>query len=256
MSLNIFEGNLEKYTDPKKYDEQYSHYQQDLKLILEYAAHMNEPIIDLACGTGRLTIPMAKLGFEMYGVDIHNGMLNHAKKKAETENLYIQFLQQDCTKLSLPIKSPFIFMTGNSFQHFLTNESQDDLFTSVKEHLQPKGTFIFDTRNPILHELAVVDETEEKFINKYNQLVIEKHHEEYDHHTQVLHCTTTSEIIKNEKLIDSKKDSISLRYTFPLELERLLNSHDFELVEIFGSWNKTKFDRDSTSMVVHCCLRD
>ena len=44
-------------------------------------------------------------------------------------------------------------MTGNSFQHFLTNESQDALFASVKRHLNPKGELVFDTRNPILHEL-------------------------------------------------------------------------------------------------------
>ncbi|MGE7925307.1 class I SAM-dependent methyltransferase [Viridibacillus arvi] len=256
MALDIFEKNLEKYTDPVKYDELYNHYQEDLAIILECAQDSNQPIIELACGTGRLTIPMARKGFRMYGIDIHTGMLNHAKRKGETENLNIQFMQQDCTKLNLPINSPLIYMTGNSFQHFLTNESQDDLFTSVKKHLQSKGSFIFDTRNPILKELATVEETVERNTINNKQIVNEKHLEVYDHNTQILHCTSTSEIIENGTLIITNKDSILLRYTFPLELERLLKSNGFGLVELYGSWKKTRFNKDSVSMVVHCRLND
>lgn len=256
MFSDIFEGNLEKYADPKKYDELYNEYLQDLAYILECAKKVKEPIIELACGTGRLTIPMAKQGFKMYGVDIHNGMLNLAKQKAAEENLEIQFLQQDCTKLNLPTKSPLIFMTGNSFQHFLTNESQDDLFQSVKAHLLSEGDFIFDTRNPILSELAEIEKTEEQYINNFNQTVIEKHYEEYDHQTQILHCTTTSEVIENGSLFHRNKDSISLRYTFPLELKRLLYSQGFELIALYGSWRKEKFDKDSISMIVHCRLKN
>lgn len=255
MSLDIFEGNLGKYADPKKYDELYNGYQEDLTYILECAKHVKEPIIELACGTGRLTIPMAKQGFEMYGVDIHNDMLNRAIQKATEEELNIQFIQQDCTKLDLPIKSRLVYMTGNSFQHFLTNESQDALFCSIKSHLQPKGEFIFDTRNPILHELAVVEETEEQYTNSENQLVIEKHHEVYSHHTQILRCTTTSKIMEHGKIIETYKDAISLRYTFPMELNRLLSAHDFELMALYGSWKKEKFQEDSISMIVHCRLK-
>ncbi|MFE6170209.1 hypothetical protein ACFVP8_20365 [Viridibacillus arvi] len=107
-----------------------------------------------------------------------------------------------------------------------------------------------------MKELAIVEETVERNTINNKQIVIEKHLEVYDHNTQILHCTSTSEIIENGTLIITNKDSILLRYTFPLELERLLKSNGFELVELYGSWKKTRFNKDSVSMVVHCRLND
>jgi SAM-dependent methyltransferase len=255
MFVDDFENNLEKYEDPLAYDKLYNDYKEDLDYIIECVKQDSNPIIELACGTGRLTIPMAKRGLEMIGIDIHAGMLKLAKQKAKEEQVKIHFEQQDCTKLNLLTKASLIYMTGNSFQHFLTNESQNELFQSVKNHLQPNGEFIFDTRNPILNELAIVEETEERYTNSNNQLVIEKSSEAYHHPTQTLHCTTTYEVSKEGQLVETKKDSISLRYTFPMELNRLLVEHGFKLVNLYGSWKKEPFTKNSVSMIIHCRLK-
>lgn len=244
------------YADPKKYDELYERYLEDFNFIKEHAKQTTQPIIKLACGTGRLTVPMAKMGYRMIGVDIHEGMLKHAQDKADHEGVKIQFFCQDCSKLSIPFKSDMIYMTGNSFQHFLTNESQDNLFVSVARHLLPNGDFIFDIRNPILTELALGEDTSKQTINEKGQKVIERNVEVYDHLTQILHCTTHTEIIENESIVNSSTLSLSLRYTFPMELKRLMDSHGFELINLYGSWKKDQFEKNSISMVVHCRLRD
>ena len=156
MSNNEFSNNLSKYANPKEYDESYKSYTADLEFIEDHLEGRKQTIIELACGTGRLAIPLARKGHFVYGVDIHAGMLKYAQEKADDEGLNIHLSVQDCTQLNLPIKSNFIYMTGNSFQHFLTNESQDALFMSVKKHLNANGELIFDTRNPILYELSNV----------------------------------------------------------------------------------------------------
>lgn len=253
MTFETLDENLEKYADPLKYDELYNRYREDLDFIQECVDMTKQPIIELACGTGRLTIPMAEKGYTMYGVDIHQGMLNLAIQKAEAVDVNIQFFKQDCTQLDLPIKSPLIFMVGNSFQHFLTNQSQNALLESVKSHLLPKGEFIFDTRNPILKELAVIDEFEEIYTNHMNQVITEKHREVYCHETQILKCTTVQEV-NNRNRISTYKDSISLRYTYPMELRRLLSAHHFEVLAMYGSWKKDSFTKDSESMIIHCRL--
>lgn len=117
-------------------------------------------------------------------------MLKYAQEKADAEGLNIHLSVQDCTKLNLPIKSNFIYMTGNSFQHFLTNESQDALFISVKRHLNTKGEFIFDTRNPILHELLNVDISEES-IEQNGEITKVISQEVYNPLNQILECTST-----------------------------------------------------------------
>ena len=249
MSNNEFTENLSKYANPEEYDETYKSYTADLEFIEAHLGESTQSIIELACGTGRLAIPLAKQGHLVYGVDIDAGMLKYAQHKADAEGVNIHLSVQDCTQLNLPIKSNFIYMTGNSFQHFLTNESQDALFASVKRHLNPKGEFIFDTRNPILHELSIVDILEETIeLNGETTKVINK--EAYNHLTQILECTSTYISSNNEY-----KDSIKLRYTYPLELKRLIQQHGFELVNLYGSWKKAKFDANSTSMVVHAQLK-
>ena len=140
-------------------------------------------------------------------------------------------------------------MTGNSFQHFLTNESQDALFNSVKKHLNTNGEFIFDTRNPILHELLNVDISEES-IEQNGEITKVISQEVYNPLTQILECTSTYISSKNEYT-----DSIKLRYTYPLELKRILQQHGFELIRLYGSWKKALFDANSISMVVHARLK-
>ena len=246
---NEFTDNLSKYADPVEYDKLHEGYTVDLDYITNYLGERKETIIELACGTGRLAIPLAKLGHTVYGVDIDEGMLAHAEQKAVAEGVPLHLSVQDCTKLALPIQANFIYMTGNSFQHFITNESQDALFASVKKHLKKGGEFVFDTRNPILAELSVVDTYEEEY--ERNGETIHVHSEEtYEPLTQILTCTSmyTSPTRKYE-------DSIKLRYTYPLELQRSLVQHGFEIVALYGSWKKAEFTGDSVSLVVHVRLK-
>ncbi|MBO0586918.1 class I SAM-dependent methyltransferase [Sporosarcina sp. E16_8] len=254
MSRNAFEENFEKYADPEMYDHFYEGYQKDLNVILEWAK-LGQPIIELACGTGRLTIPMAKRGFQMVGVDLHEGMLERAKQKAKVQMVSIEFLLQDCTKLNLPVKSSLVFMTGNSFQHFLTNEVQDALLQTVRQHLVKDGVFIFDTRNPLLHELATVDEYEQQYSDKNGNQIIELHREEYNSMTQILHYRTDRQIYRGETLIANEQDGISLRYSFPLEMERVLKNNGFEILQVYGDWDKSGLNVKSISMVYVCKIK-
>lgn len=251
MMNGIFKENLEKYEDAREYDRIHENFLVDLPLILEWAPEIG-PIIELACGTGRLTIPLAEHGHEMIGVDIHKGMLNQAKSKAMDKNLSIQWLLQDCTQLSMEQSTKFMFMSGNSFQHFLTNEVQDALFQSVHYHLQDGGIFIFDTRNPIMDELSKVDEYEEHFKHSNGMQVAEYHKETFEPMTQILHCETERRFFNGPKIEFIEKDKISLRYVFPLEMRRLLNEHGFKVLHEYGDWNKSSLTAKSTQMVYVC----
>ncbi|WP_433594920.1 class I SAM-dependent methyltransferase [Lysinibacillus xylanilyticus] len=249
MYQNEFSGNLEKYKNPIEYDVLHENYNVDLHFIENLLSNNNDTIIELACGTGRLAIPLAKQGFNVYAVDIHEGMLQLAIEKAKKQNVHVHFSMQDCTQLQLPISSNFIYMTGNAFQHFLSNESQNALFQSVKQHLQPRGEFVFNTRNALLSELSIVDEYEESSVNSKGEKLTIQHREEYDPITQILTCRSIN------KLEDATfEDSIRLRYTYPMEMKRLLEQNGFELLHIYGSWNKSDFTKDSLAMIIHARL--
>lgn len=248
---NIFSDNLEKYADANEYDRKHENFLIDLPLILEWAP-ADGPIVELACGTGRLTVPIAELGHEMIGVDIHAGMLDLAKAKAIEKNLPIQWFLQDCTQLSLKQSTKLMFMCGNSFQHFLTNEVQDALFQSVHRHLEDGGIFIFDTRNPIMEELSKVDEYEEHFKHSNGLRVREYHKETYNPMTQILHCETERRFFKGTNVASVENDKISLRYVFPLEMRRLINVHGFRILHEYGDWKKGSLTPKSPQMIYVC----
>jgi len=231
---DIFKDNMEKYNDPEYYDLQYQNYLKDLPFLLEWAEKQNGEIVDLACGTGRLTIPLAEQGYKIIGVDINEGMLDRAKEKTKNMNLPIQWELQDCTELALNTVGSLIYMTGNSFQHFLTNDSQNRLFKSVNTHLVDGGVFIFNTRFPILNELATIDESKHTYFDKRNR-------------------TSTREFYNHEdEVISIEKDSISLRYVFPLEMERLIEQNGFSILNVYSSWEKDPLEKDSSEMIYVC----
>ncbi|MEK4425352.1 class I SAM-dependent DNA methyltransferase [Solibacillus sp. FSL K6-1523] len=248
--------NFEEYDDPILYDKENDAYLLEIPLLLKWAAEKQGPIIDLACGTGRVTIPLAKNGLEMIGVDLHRGMLNEARNKSELLGLPIEWIEQDCTKLSLVTKSNLIYSVGNSFQHFLTNKAQDELLTSVNNHLELGGVFIFDTRFPSVEEL--LQPANEEYWKSYTDLEPQQTVDvftisNYDSLDQVQHYTTIRKY-KNEngQIINEKRTNIRLRYVFPKEMERLLHAHGFEILHLYKDWEETPITNDSYEMVYVC----
>jgi ubiquinone/menaquinone biosynthesis C-methylase UbiE len=59
----------------------------------------NQKMLDLACGYGRFTIPLAKQGYEIEGLDISKNLLDEARKRAKKEKLDIKFRLGDMRKL-------------------------------------------------------------------------------------------------------------------------------------------------------------
>ncbi|CDO04818.1 Cypemycin methyltransferase [Oceanobacillus picturae] len=246
--------NLEEYQDPIQYDKEHVAYDEDISYLTKSADKATGPIVDLACGTGRATIPLAKAGNSIVGVDLHRGMLRRAREKAVAEKLDIGFIEQDCTKLELGLKSDFIFMVGNSFQHFLTNEAQDKLLESIQRHLVKGGRFLFNTRFPGEEELVSTNDEEPGFSYKDGKLSVHVSYiSEYDALNQVQHNITIRRFFDaNGKLQDEKRSVIDLRFVFPLEMERLLEKHGFTIEGVYQDWNESPLTSNASKMVYLC----
>ncbi len=213
----------------------------------------------MACGTGRLTIPLAKNGYKLMGVDIHKGMLVEAEKKSTNLDLKIDWVEQDCTKLNLPIKSSLIYSVGNSFQHFLTNEAQDDFLSSVNKHLENDGVFIFYTRFPRVEEL--LQPSTEEYWRSYTDTETLNRVDvytlcDYDSLNQVQHYTTIRKYkAHDDEVVEEKRTNISLRYVFPKEMERTLFLHGFKIINVYKDWNESPVTNDSNEMIYVCKKR-
>ena len=178
-------------------------------------------------------------------------MLKQAQEKSSLLSLSIPWIEGDCRHLQLARRFALIIMAGNAFQAMLTKEDQNQLLSSVKQHLLPGGLFVFDTRNPNLIELTApsVEENWHTYKNRFGDEIQVSGYHAYDPLSQIATYTT---IRKSEKT--TRNTHIQLRYTFPQELDSLLANHGFKIIARYGAYNKQDFEGTQSSMINVCCL--
>ena len=69
----------------------------DLEFYLEYARQCGGPILELACGTGRLAIPIAEAGFEIFGLDLSANMSPFAAQRSKVKTYLTMFIYRSPT---------------------------------------------------------------------------------------------------------------------------------------------------------------
>ncbi len=131
------------------YDIEHAHFQEDLDLYSNYAELCGGKILELACGSGRALLPLAREGYDVTGVDSSAAMLELARLRVQEEGLtaQCQLVQQDMTALDLKQKFRLAFIALGSFGHMLTRQEQQRVLAAVRAHLNPGGTFIVDISN-------------------------------------------------------------------------------------------------------------
>src|SRR5229473_2535191 len=105
------------------YDAEHGHFDEDLNLYSNFAELCGSPLLELACGSGRLLVPLAREGYELTGVDTSASMLN------------------------LGQKFRLAFIALGSFGHVYTRQEQRKTLAAIRKHLTPGGRFILDISN-------------------------------------------------------------------------------------------------------------
>ena len=246
--------NLEEFEDPANYDlEEEERSASRIAYYCDLAKSIGGPVLEIACGSGLVTIPVAAQGLDVSGVDLSRPMLEHARKKAEAQHLNIRWVEADARSFNLGTQYKFIYLTGNAFQAFLLREDQETLLASVKKHLAPDGIFAFETRNPSGHDLT--DQLEEEFDQPY--ISVEGHQvsvyftQRYDPLSQVMYWTSFRRWNDGEQ-DHSKQTRIACRFTHPQELEALLHYNGFQVIQQYGNWNKEPLSASSESIISIC----
>jgi 2-polyprenyl-3-methyl-5-hydroxy-6-metoxy-1,4-benzoquinol methylase len=254
--MNAYD-NLEEFSDPPNYDiEEGERSAARISFYCDLARTIGGPVLEFACGSGLVTLPIAARGVDVTGVDLARPMLEQARKKAEVQGLNIRWVEADARALELGTHFQFIFITGNAFQAFLRREDQEALFASVKRHLLPGGVFAFETRNPSGHDLTnqSKEEFDQSYVSVEGNEVSVSYTQIYDLVAQIIYWTSYRRW--NDGEWDHEKEThIACRFTHPKELEALLHYNGFEILEQYGSWDKQPLSAASPSIISICKAR-
>ena len=127
--------------------------------LLQKLGHDPGIVLDLACGTGSLTLDLAQKGIDVYGVDASPEMLSIAQQKAAQQNQQVLFLCQKMQDLDLYGTVDTVLCTLDSVNHMVQEKDIQAAFQKVSLFLYPGGYFIFDVNTVYKHREILGDHT-------------------------------------------------------------------------------------------------
>jgi ubiquinone/menaquinone biosynthesis C-methylase UbiE len=131
------------------YDIEHDRFSEDLDMYKNYAELSGGKILELACGSGRVLLPLAEEGYELTGVDSSAKMLEIAQQRLQEKELadHCQLITQDMRKLHLGQKYRLAIIALGSFGHITTRKDQQSTLAAIRAHLSPGATLILDISN-------------------------------------------------------------------------------------------------------------
>ena len=119
------------------------------KCFEQYLKNKPELVLDLACGTGSMTLELASRGYDMIGADMSGEMLTEAMKKAYDKGIEgVLFIKQDMKCFELYGTVGAVVCCLDSVNYLTEDGDLEKCFKCVHNYLDPDGLFIFDVNTP------------------------------------------------------------------------------------------------------------
>ncbi|HEY7268985.1 MAG TPA: class I SAM-dependent methyltransferase [Dehalococcoidia bacterium] len=220
------------------------------------AAAAGHPVLELAVGTGRVAIEVARAGIDVTGLDLSPAMLDIARRKAAgTANLAL--VEGDMADFAVDRSFGLIYIPFRSFLLLPTVEEQKSCLACVRRHLVPDGRLALNFFNPDIPLMAAWMGPARKGLQPAFDLPAPN-----GERTTV--WETRRYLIANQQIdetrIDERMDAggavlsrvyrkMKLRYVFRYEMQHLLELSGFEVEALYGGFNREPFTDTSTEMV-------
>ncbi len=256
------------YRRARQYDFDYADYGVDIPFNVQLAQELakNGKVLEFACGTGRITFAIAKMGVNITGVDISPAMLDVAREKlvslkAGGEITHDVLLFEGDMRNFDAGKGlyDYVFIPFTSFLHLTDRQSQQDALTNAYEHLVPGGYFLADIFMPdVVHlarDLGPNWLTQEKTVERDGRMLVRLSAVRYNQASQIIFGKWYYQLYETTgdgRQIDSYCVPMELRVIFPAEWELLLERAGFKIEQKWGGFNREPYDASSKRMLFLC----
>jgi SAM-dependent methyltransferase len=243
------------YQDGRHYDQLFLEANDDLPFWIEQAKTYGDPILELACGTGRITTLLTQQGFNVAGIDNSIAMLNEAEKKANSQDVTVEWVQGDIRDFELDEKFSLIILPANALCHLLTFTDFESCLAGVKKHLIDGGKFVIDVFVPNL--ALLIDKPDERFpFSEYNDpggkgKVVVTHSYVYEADTQIKRINTFHSLPGEDEEVEGE---LNMRMYFPQELDALLKYNGFTIEQKFGNYDLSPFNLEAEKQLIICSV--
>ncbi|MBN1890308.1 MAG: class I SAM-dependent methyltransferase [Thermoflexales bacterium] len=216
----------------------------------QYASAPVHSVLDLGCGTGNHTLPLARRGYQVTGVDLSAEMLAHARLKAQA-NLPPQtphmptFQTGDVRTVELDQQFDAVLMMFAVLGYQATNDDVLAALGTVRRHLRPGGLFVGDVwygpavLNVRPSERVKVIPTEDGKVIRVASGVLDS----YRHLCEVRYLVWR---LAGQQVVNESAEAHWMRYFFPQELALFMSQANLRLLDIRAFGDMTQSPNDTT----------
>ena len=236
------------------YDWEHASFDDDVAMYAGFAKRTGGPVLELACGTGRLLRPLLEEGLEVVGVDSSAEMLALAREALgrARPGSRATLHQADMRSLALGRRFPLALVALDSFGLLHRRGDQQAALDRVHEHLAPNGLLVLDVangnlrggeaRDDLLLQYAGTDPSSGRPLSKWTA-------RSTDLAEQVDRFTYFYDTVREDGAVVRRTAELALRYFGRFELELLLERAGFAVEALYGSYDLTPFQAESERLI-------
>lgn len=243
------------YDDGALYDALFEEFDFGVDFYVAEARAAAGPVLDVACGTGRILLPCLEAGVEVEGLDLHAPMLERLRTQAAARGFSPRLHQADMAGFRLERRFALVMIPFNAIVHAVTVDQQLGTLTCCREHLLPGGKLVFDTFFPSpqiilvpngqrVLEIERTDAQTGRTVRLYDTRT-------FDRVTQIQHSQLEYEICDRDgQCLDRRVSEFDVSWIYKREMELLLRLAGFRRWEIYGDFDRRPLDKDTDSQIV------
>ena len=233
-------------------------FEADLPLYLELAAAQGGRVLELACGSGRVLVPLARAGHQVTGIDVSAPMLGLTRQKLDAAGpdvaAHARLLQGDMRDFELDETFDLAVIAVKSFAYMIARADQQRVLTAVAAHLRPGGLLALDLLHPSpawlaelpgsLRQDLVARVPERGLTLARTEAVVAT-----DLAAQVRTIRSWYELVTDDGAVTKRYVEWPFRYVYRFEAEHLLERAGLEVEAVYGGYQREPFTSDSRVML-------
>ncbi|MCF8372671.1 MAG: class I SAM-dependent methyltransferase [Bacteroidales bacterium] len=202
-------------------------------------------LLDIGCGTGNLSIELARISKRVVGVDLDESMLRKAEEKCDSQpNLYFSKLDMLDIGSCYP-KDSFdaVICFGNTLVHLKSNNDVSGFFQQSKNLLKPTGKLLVQ----IINYDWIIDHGIDHLPTIENEMLKFERNYTYHPNTKLIDFDTILTVKESGQQIRNRVGLLPIRKA---EIERLLEEAGFSTIKFYGNFNRDELCSDSIPLVI------
>lgn len=230
----------------------------DLEFYRDLASATGGTGLEIACGSGRVLLPLAAAGIRVVGVDASAAMLELARAKLASAGPdvaeRVRLVEGDMRSFAVEGPFDFAFCATKSFAYLQTKADQERALAAIAGHLRPGGLFAIDFLNPapvwLLEPAGSLRQDLFQYVPHLDATISRTETVvSTDLADQIRVVRSVYEIVASDGSVTKRFVEWPYRYTYRFEAEHLIERAGFAIEALHGGYQREAFTSDSRTML-------